>query len=269
MPDRERIDVALVCGGKFHDFDYARLEILTRLQDWPTLRTQVFADYEFLPGRADWDALITYTCDVRPSEAAQDAAREFVSGGGRWLALHGTNSMLDQPPSRPGRTRTPNLAPRLFELLGSRFLTHPPVHEYTVRPVAEHPITRGIGPFSVRDELYCSQLYPPLEVLLATDFSGDCPAFEEPPPPDPVRPVLYLKRTGLGAVCYLTLGHCRGLVDTLELPHIPPSVDHGSWQAPEFRLLVARCLEWAVGEVRPGADGKQDEPYSAWPDAGS
>jgi hypothetical protein len=254
MPGPERIDVALVCGGKYHDFDYARLEILAQMQAWPTLRTQVFADYEFLSQRGDWDALISYTCDVRPSEAAQDAARDFVSGGGRWTALHGTNSMLEQPASRPGRTRTPNLAPRLFELLGSRFLTHPPVHEYTVRPVAEHPITQGIAPFSVRDELYCSQLYPPIEVLLATDFDGDCPTFEEPPPPERRRPVLYLKRTGQGAVCYLTLGHCRGLVDTLELPHIPASIDRGSWQRPEFRLLLARCLEWAVGAAPEAVD---------------
>jgi hypothetical protein len=55
MPGPERIDVALVCGGKYHDFDYARLEILAQMQAWPTLRTQVFADYEFLPQRGSLD----------------------------------------------------------------------------------------------------------------------------------------------------------------------------------------------------------------------
>ena len=45
-----RVDVALVVGGRFHDFDYARLELLKHLADigddvrvkvWTTTRTSL------------------------------------------------------------------------------------------------------------------------------------------------------------------------------------------------------------------------------------
>ena len=39
---------------------------------------------------------------------------------------------------------------------------------------------------------------------------------------DDLRPVLYLKPTGLGAVCYFTLGHCRGPLDMQDfMPEYP------------------------------------------------
>ena len=38
------------------------------------------------------DLLVTYTSNVRSGPAQQDALVHFVERGGRWLALHGTNS---------------------------------------------------------------------------------------------------------------------------------------------------------------------------------
>jgi type 1 glutamine amidotransferase len=58
--------------------------------------------------------------------------------------------------------------------------------------------------------------------------------------------VLYLKRHGLGDVCYFTLGHCRGPLDMQELVDEYPRVERGSWDAPEFRTILERCVAWAA-----------------------
>lgn len=61
-----------------------------------------------------------------------------------------------------------------------------------------------------------------------------------------MRPVLYLKTTGAGSVCYFTLGHCRGPVDMQDFMPEYPTVELGSWAVPEFRIVVSRCVGWAV-----------------------
>src|SRR5271156_3679478 len=88
------VDVALVCGGRFHDFDYARVQLLGELQRWPTVRTRVYSDYSFMTVLPAPLFLLSYTCDLRPTEAEQSAIENFVTSGGRWVALHGTNSVL-------------------------------------------------------------------------------------------------------------------------------------------------------------------------------
>lgn len=103
-------DAYLVCGGKYHDMDYARLELLRLLAEHEDVRTKVAQDYRDSEAIAASDFLVTYTCDVRPSEAEQRVLRDFVEGGRRWLALHGTNSVLDfdgRPPFQTPRGLIP------------------------------------------------------------------------------------------------------------------------------------------------------------------
>src|SRR5215218_8036455 len=92
-----RLDAVLVCGGRWHDFDHARRQLLSHLGGFGRVRTRVFEDYASLDALAAADILITYTCDVRPSPAEQSALAQFVERGGRWLALHGTNAAIDAP----------------------------------------------------------------------------------------------------------------------------------------------------------------------------
>ena len=42
----ERVDAYLVAGGRFHDIDYARLELLKLLSEHPYIRVKVGSDYE-------------------------------------------------------------------------------------------------------------------------------------------------------------------------------------------------------------------------------
>ena len=243
-----RVDAVLVCGGRWHDFDLARRELLNELGRYDRVKTAVFADYGCEQAIAGADLLVTYTCDVRPTDAQQQLLESFVASGGRWLALHGTNSALD-PPERPGAPfRAPRAFPRLASLLGSQFLGHPPIAPYRVEVTEpRHPLVAGIKPFEVSDELYCCALEGPLQLLLHTRFVGTCDGFADREwPDDDARPVLYLKPVGLGTVCYFTLGHCRGPVDMQDLMPVYPRVERGSWGVAEYRTILRRCVDWGI-----------------------
>ena len=45
MGKSDRIDVYLVAGGKYHNIDHARLEILKLLAEQPRIRVRVGEDY--------------------------------------------------------------------------------------------------------------------------------------------------------------------------------------------------------------------------------
>jgi type 1 glutamine amidotransferase len=241
---KQRINCVLVAAGKYHDIDFARLELLKLLAEDDRVRVRVFEDYSNLEAIRAADFLVTYTCDVVPSVEQQEALREWVIGGGRWYALHGTNSILRFLEN--GKVDAPNWAPLFMETLGSRFLSHPPIAPYRVRVTAPgHPLVQGVEPFDSDDELYLSEYQPGLEVLLAADFGGETQGFVHDKWPQGEHPVFYIRPLGAGAVLYLTLGHCRGHYDMQ--PRMPywPSVERGSWELPVFYDLLRRGLAWA------------------------
>jgi type 1 glutamine amidotransferase len=247
-----RVDAVLVCGGRWHDFDFARRELLAILGTNDRIKTAVFNDYDTGGGLDVADMLVTYTCDVRPSDEQQEELASFVDRGGRWLALHGTNSAIDAPASLGSGEpfRTPRVIDRMARVLGSQFLGHPPIEPYLVEITdPHHALVAGIEPFEVTDELYCSEVHGPLEVLLHTRYTGTFTGFAEGSwLDDEPRPVLYLK----GNVCYFTLGHCRGPLDMQEFVDEYPRVERGSWDTPEFRTILERCVAWtATGAFTP------------------
>lgn len=73
------------------------------------MRIRVFEDYANLEAIAKADFLVSYTCDVTPGLAQQEALRAFVERGGRWYALHGTNAILRF--LADGRVDSPRWAP--------------------------------------------------------------------------------------------------------------------------------------------------------------
>lgn len=240
-----RTNVYFVVGGRYHDFDFARLEILKLLSEHERIRSRVAESYADLAAIGAADALITFTCDVRPDEEQQRALAEFVASGRRWLALHGTNSILEWTPD--GRVDSPDSMPVLTRLLGSRFIAHPPLGEFEVR-VSEpaHPLVRGIETFKVTDELYLSELYGPNQVLLETRYSGRAAKefVRRDWLSDAPRPVLYLHDHGAGAVLYFTLGHCRGRYDMQPLIEEYPRVERCSWESPIYYELLRRGIRW-------------------------
>jgi type 1 glutamine amidotransferase len=241
-----RLNAVLVCGGKYHDIDFARLELLKLLGEHERIRVKVAADYADTAAIQAADLLVTYTCEVTPTEAEQAALAAYLAAGKRWFALHGTNSILKYV--RGKGWDAPDLAPQFMQLLGSQFAAHPPIAPYQVR-VSEphHPLVAGIEPFDADDELYLCRFLGQVEVLLETRFTGETPGFVEREWRDDVpRPVLYLHRVAPGEVLYYTLGHARGRYDMQPLMDEYPTVERGSWKQPVHYEILRRGIRWAA-----------------------
>lgn len=239
-----RIDCVLIAAGKYHDIDFARLELLKLLAEEPRIRVRVFEDYSNLEAISQARFLVTYTCEVLPSLEQQQFLRQWLTDGGRWYALHGTNSILNF--LADGQVQTPDWAPLFMETLGSQFASHPPIGPFKVDVVApEHPLVQGIEAFEVNDEQYLMDMTAEVEVLLDTEFEGQTPGFVRDQWLAERHPVLYLRHFGQGAVLYLTLGHCRGHYDLRPLMDFWPQVDRGAWEHPTFYELLRRGLAWA------------------------
>lgn len=243
--------MVLVTGGKYHDFDFARRELLGLLAEHDEFRVRVQPDYEDADAIAAAEILVTYTCDVRPSERAQRIIRDWVEGGGRWVALHGTNSALGDASTRP--IATPRPFPLWADTLGSQFIAHPPIEPYTVEITdPSHWLVAGLGLFEATDELYLNE-YPDrsaLVPLLHTWYAGTASGFAESDwtTGDPQHLVMYLRPLGEGGVLYNTLGHCRGHYDMVPIKDYYPNVDRCSWELPVFYELLRRSLRWARGQ---------------------
>jgi uncharacterized protein len=243
-PHPKRINCVLIAGGKYHDIDFARMELLKLLAEDERVRVRVFEDYEHLDALAKADILISYTCDVVPSVPAQEALRKWVERGGRWYALHGTNSILRLLSN--GLWDAPRWAPLHMQTLGSQFIAHPPIAPYRVTVAdAAHPLVEGVEPFDTTDELYLMETHGKLQVLLETEFSGEGTGFAESQWQEKRRhPVFYIHPIGKGAVLYLTLGHCRGHYDLQPLLDWWPTVERCAWDLPVFYTMLRRGIAW-------------------------
>jgi uncharacterized protein len=246
-PAQKIFKAYLVAGGRFHDIDYARLELLKHFAAHEDVRVRVGSDYHEIEEIETSDFLVTYTCDVTPPEDIQLRLKAWVGAGHKWFALHGTNSILRFLPD--GRVDSPRIAPVLMDLLGSQFIAHPPIGPYTVKIAdADHALTRGLSPFETSDELYLSEYHGTRHSLLYCENTGDAKGFvEEAWTKGERHEVMYLHPVGAGEVLYLTLGHCRGHFDMRPMLDRYPVIERGSWELPQFHELLRRGLAWAKG----------------------
>lgn len=249
MSHDERIDVYLVCNAKYHDTNFARLELLKLLAENEDINTRVADSFSDVDAIQRSNLLITYTCDLRPSPEEQEGLAKFLEKGGRWFALHATNALLDFV---DGKADTPDVAPRFMELLGSRFIAHPANQKIQVRVTdVAHPLTESIEDFEVEDEepYYCEPQGEQLVLLEASyhepsvgyvrsDYGTDRDS----------HPQMYLHPWGEGSVLYLSLGHCTGKHDMKPMADIVPVV-RGSWNSPVYYELLRRGIRWGIGEI--------------------
>src|SRR6266403_4074543 len=113
-----------------HDHDYARLRLLGLLaeRDIPASVANDFEDVEkWLPVSR---LLITYVAGPYPDAAQTRAIERWVEAGGHWLALHGTSGGRAERVEGTRQRRT--VKTEHHALLGSYFLTHPPIQKIRV-----------------------------------------------------------------------------------------------------------------------------------------
>src|SRR6201993_4809316 len=155
-----------------HDHDYARLRLLGLLaeREVPASVANDFADVEkWLPVSR---LLITYVAGPYPDAAQSRTIESWLKTGGHWLALHGTSGGRAERVEGARQRRT--VKTEHHSLLGSRFLTHPPICKIHVQVrTTDSPLTRGIGAsFDVEDEPYFIELQDPAstQILLTADY---------------------------------------------------------------------------------------------------
>lgn len=226
----------LVCGSpaRNHDFDFARRKLLDALYDAGNIRTDVFNNYDDGQALERGDMLVSYTSQVPVSDDSCASLRRYLEKGGRWFAVHASNSVLDNQ-HLPG-------------ILGSRFIAHPPYMRYTVTVTKpDDPLIEGIpSSFEVDDELYVIDHTEDIEVLLNTTWGGEAmrQTFEEA-----FRPLMYRRRVGEGGVLYLALGHANRPFDKPR-PEAPDRPDlRGPWSMPLYQELMRRGIAWAAGSL--------------------
>lgn len=255
MGKSDRIDVYLVAGGKYHDIDFARLEILKLLAEQPRIKVQVGADFSDIDAICASDFLITYTCDVIPDDTQTARLIDFIKSGRKWFALHGTNSILRfLEPAEDGGLLVdcPEENTPFMELLGSQFMSHPPIQPYEVYATEpEHALVKGIPTFTVDDEMYLCKMHGEHQTLLHSLWDEDVTSFvrDDWKKETNIQPVLYIHPYGKGQVLYFTLGHCRGKYDMQPLIEEYPEPEKGAWKTPEYYEVLRRGIQWAMSPV--------------------
>ncbi len=138
--------------------------------------------------------------------------REYIESGHGFIALHS------------GNTYRPETGKDMVELIGNSFIKHPKQCDITAYATHEHPIMKGIEPFTFRDEHYMITLYNKDELDVFMETRSDSEAG--------TQPAGYSKIIGNGRLVVLTPGHnCAVLLN------------------PTYRQVMINALEWASGNM--------------------
>jgi len=264
MTDKTPRRAHLIAGGfppgssAGHDHDHARLRLLGLLaeQDVQASVANDFADIEkWLPVTR---LLVTYVAGPYPDAAQCGAMRTWMEAGGQWLALHGTSGGRAQKVEGVRQRRT--VKTEHHALLGSFFLTHPPLCKFRVDVKdTDHPLTKGLsGSFEVEDEPYFIELQDPgsSRILLTADYGPNAVSPVVGPlygsdtslqPDGKTRVLGYTREVGKGGVTYFALGHCHnpasraGRTDADSQPTF-----RGSWETDAFNTLLRNAIAWGT-----------------------
>jgi len=208
--------VLLLLGGLFHDFDgfehairpvlVAKGHSLAATYDLDTLAQL---------GEGRYDLVMSYTSlsrhrEGQPTDAPETltagqtkALADWVRSGGALLGIHSATVSGQEN--------------RVYQqLLGGRFVEHPPQFAFTVYPMAHpHPITDGVDAFTVVDELYIQEYDPGLHIHMITLDRGVA------------YPLVWSRTDGKGRVAHITMGHSAAV-----------------WSLPQFSTLVLQAIDW-------------------------
>jgi len=277
MNEHTPVRVHLIAGGfppgstAGHDIDYARLRILQLLQENSPVLTTVASDFtdvtKWLPTS---QLLITYVAGPYPNDEQNQALRQWLEAGGRWLALHGTSGGKAVSVGVQ-RNRRKMVKASHHATLGSFFLNHPPLRKFRVQVTDQaHALAKDLpASFEVMDELYLIELQEPAacHVMLTTELDKD----PSPPgfgfvydkdtsllPDGKTRVLGYTHTVGKGGVAYIALGHCHSPTSNVQ-PFVDSSVNpsgstpqrfRGPWEIEPFERLLRNGITWGSGRER-------------------
>lgn len=138
------------------------------------------------------------------TDAQAEGLFSFVRGGKGLIGIHGTAWWIGGEP---------------VTLIGGHANWHPPGLEFSVSiEDAGHPITQGMGAFTVQDEIYMSAWDPAIHVLATATWA------------DKKHPMAWTHAYGKGRVFYTTLGH-----------------GPGTFENPAVQRMITNAALWASG----------------------
>lgn len=151
---------------------------------------------------ARFDVVLNFSTDLEANPEQIQALVQAVEQGTGYVGLHAATATF-----RDSEEHT--------RLIGGSFARHPPIKSFTVeRLAADHPVTAGVAPFTIEDELYhLTAVAPDIRVL----------AWAEE------QPMVYVRQHGAGRVCYIAPGH-----------------DHRTLGCAAFAQLVWQAIDWAA-----------------------
>jgi type 1 glutamine amidotransferase len=210
----EPIRVLFVLNG--HDYK-PKAPILEKvLKDTPGFQVTPLEDLKKLPDvkRADYDVLLFYG-SPQANELQDRAVEKFVEEGGGVVALHHASA---------GGSK------EWLRLIGGKFTGHIP-GTYKLNVVVaddKHPITKGVGAFTIEDEEY-KHSFPDVERHVLLKFK------ERPEKSDQKANMdaMWTREVGKGKVVYTCLGHGKE-----------------AWESPAWQKLVLQAICWSAGKPR-------------------
>jgi len=176
-----------------------------------TISTSMLRNYDVIV--SNWNAYPAQHNLWNPK--TKQAIEDFVNQGGGFVCIHGASA-------------THYDWPAYIEIVGGTWgdnTSHGPVSECTVQIIQpDHPITKGLQNFTIRDELWvdlaCS---PSIEVLCAAQSE------KHKDTPGKLEPVVIITRYGKGRGFYHVLGH-----------------DISAMSHPDWKTLLIRGTKWAA-----------------------
>ncbi|MGL4555154.1 MAG: ThuA domain-containing protein [Gemmataceae bacterium] len=235
---------------RWHNWEKTTPRIRAALEQDGRTGVDVSLDIEDLSRRrlSDYGAVVLNYCnwhDGRPlSEASRAALVAYLGEGGGLISVHFANGAFHRSLPLAGASDWPEyrrIVRRVWDHGAKPTSGHDAFGRFVVRPAdAAHPITAGLKPFEVTDELYFRQAgeEPVGEPLIAAESKVT----------GKLEPLAWAYRYGKGRVFQTLLGHSEKTYD-----------------APEAGEMLRRAAAWvakgAKVEVRfPGRDGP---PFAA------
>ena len=239
------------------------MRLLQALQSDANVHATISGDFtdcdKWLP---DCQLLLTYVAGPFADDAQANTIREWLEGGGRWLALHGsTGGKAERIDRADGRRRMVKTSHH--ETLGGFFLTHPPIKEMNVEVVANHALTDGLPKsFKVQDEPYMVEvIHPDTQILLTTKDIDTPPSVPEIYgddksllPDGESRALGFVRDVSKGAVAYIALGHCHSPLTNMQTSvhesvskdHVSPPTFRGAWETDVYNRILDNAIAWGT-----------------------
>jgi len=234
----DAVKVLFLSGGQrsHHGYRDQALYLSSALEDTGRYEVTIVEDAAILetPAMNKYD-LIVVNADRRDpefkfTESQQKALLDWVGAGHGYVSIHGADNAA------------PDWLPEWRDMLGGVF-SHVGLPDSKTKQAtfkikitgAEHPITRGLQDFELKDELYYNlQMKHQVDPLATTDYN------------DGTWPVAWTRTYGKGRVFHTPLGH-RG---------IKPGSDDPI-QNPNLQKLVMQGIDWVAEGRKSRSNGEK------------